>query len=567
MPPTTPIAPDVLNQHIAVLGKTGSGKTSTAKHLIELVVAAGHRVCILDPIKSDWWGLTSSADGRRPGLDFSILGGPRGHVALHSSAGKAVAELVAGGGVPLAIVDMADFEPGGQARFFVDFAPTLLRKMRGVVYLVIEEAHLFAPKERSGIGAENLAIHWAKTLATAGRSKGIRLVLVTQRTQALHNALLGSCDTVIAHRLTAPADQEPVLKWLKGNANKTVLDEVTGTLASLPTGTGLVCSGEARYFEAVPFPRIATFDNTATPTGDSQAHDVMTARVDRDRLRAMIGAAVEEAEANDPRALRKRIADLEQQLTDRPTPDALEIEVPVLSQRDIDFAHKVVDDVGLYVRDLNTVRDTLAAALDRVVAVRDSPTERPTPQPERRPRHDEPAGSPGRPSSPPARPAGGSGELSRLHRAFLTALAQHGQLAKGKILIYTGYRSSGDTSKGFAALVQRGWCESPEPGVLALTRTGRDVLGPVEPLPTGKALRDRVLSEAGGLKPVERAFLSVLFQSYPKDVAKSDILERAGYRSSGDTSKAFAHLVGLDYAVASGVSRLKAADVFYEGTR
>jgi DNA helicase HerA-like ATPase len=72
---------------------------------------------------------------------------------------------------------MADFEPGGQAKFFIDFAPTLLRQMRGVVYLVIEEAHLFAPKERSGIGAENLSIHWAKTLATAGRSKGVRLIL------------------------------------------------------------------------------------------------------------------------------------------------------------------------------------------------------------------------------------------------------------------------------------------------------------------------------------------------------------------------------------------------------
>jgi hypothetical protein len=158
------------------VGKTGSGKTSTAKLAIEQVVAEGARVCILDPIKSDWWGLTSSADGKRPGLPFHILGGPRGHVPLHASAGKAIGEIVANGALPLSIIDMADFEPGGQAKFFTDFAPTLLRKMRGVVYLVIEEAHLFAPKERSGIGAENLSIHWAKTLATAGRSKGIRLM-------------------------------------------------------------------------------------------------------------------------------------------------------------------------------------------------------------------------------------------------------------------------------------------------------------------------------------------------------------------------------------------------------
>jgi hypothetical protein len=303
----------MLAQHTAVLGKTGAGKTITAKLMIEQVAAEGARVCILDPIKSDWWGLTSSADGKRAGLPFQILGGPHGHVPLHSSSGKAVAEIVATGALPLSIIDMAEFEPGGQARFFTEFAPALLRKMRGVVYLVIEEAHLFAPKERSGIGSENLSIHWAKTIATAGRSKGIRLILATQRTQALHNALLGSCDTLIAHRLTAPADQEPVVKWLKANTSKEILAEVSSSLASLKTGEGWICSGEARQFERVAFPKITTYDNTATPTGDGEAREIKTSPVDREKLRAIIGDAVAEAEAQDPKLLRARIAELERQ--------------------------------------------------------------------------------------------------------------------------------------------------------------------------------------------------------------------------------------------------------------
>ena len=223
---TLPIPAAALDHHLAFLGKTGSGKTSTAKLAVEQIVARrpDARVCVLDPIKSDWWGLTSSADGKKPGLPFYILGGPRGHVPLHESAGKVIGELVASGALPLSIIDMADFEPGGLQKFFNDFAPALMQRMRGVVYLVIEEAHEFAPKERSGIGAENMAIHWAKKLATAGRSKGIRMMVVTQRTQALHNALLGSCDTMIAHRLTAPADQEPVKKWLKANVSKEIFE-------------------------------------------------------------------------------------------------------------------------------------------------------------------------------------------------------------------------------------------------------------------------------------------------------------------------------------------------------
>ncbi len=216
----------ILRQHIAVVGKTGSGKTSTMKLIVEHVAAEGARVCGLDPIKSDLWGL--SAEGTLPGLPFHILGGPRGHVPLHAEAGAAIGELVGNGSLPLSVLDMANFEMGGLQQFFVHFAPALLRHMRGVLYLVIEEAHEYAPKDRSGVGAENMAIYFAKKLATAGRSKGIRLIVATQRTQALHNAVLGSCDTLIAHRIVAPADQEPVKKWLKANPERTsfvVLDD------------------------------------------------------------------------------------------------------------------------------------------------------------------------------------------------------------------------------------------------------------------------------------------------------------------------------------------------------
>ncbi|WP_027578406.1 DUF87 domain-containing protein [Bradyrhizobium sp. Ai1a-2] len=306
----------VIEQHTAFLGKTGSGKTSTAKLAVEQIIRdnPAARVCVLDPIKSDWWGMTSSSDGKRAGLPFYILGGPRGHVPLHDSAGKAIGELVASGNLPLSIIDMADFNAGGLQKFFNDFAPALMKRMRGVVYLVIEEAHEFAPKERAGIGAENLAIHNAKKLATAGRSKGVRLMVVTQRTQSLHNAVLGSCDTMIAHRLTAPADQEPVKKWLKANVNKETFERVSTSLASLKTGTGWICSGEAQVAEMLLFPKISTFDNSATPTGEMADQHVQTAPVDRERLRAIIGDAVKQTEEDDVLRLRAEITRLNAEL-------------------------------------------------------------------------------------------------------------------------------------------------------------------------------------------------------------------------------------------------------------
>jgi hypothetical protein len=309
-----PIPDEALAQHTAVLGKTGSGKTSTSKLLIEHVVAEDYRVCILDPIKSDWWGITSSADGKSPGLPFTILGGPRGPVSLPPTSGKAIGQLVGTGKLPLSILDMADFEAGDLQRFFGDFAAALMRHMRGVLYLVVEEAHEFAPKERAGFGAENQSIHWAKKLATAGRSKGIRLIVATQRVQSLHNAVLGSCETLIAHRLTTPADQEPVLKWMKANANKADQEAIAGSISSLPTGTGWVCSGEARLFERAAFPKFATFDNTATPDRDGDEQSVVTATVDEEGLRAILGDAVKEAASNDPKALKGEVARLTREL-------------------------------------------------------------------------------------------------------------------------------------------------------------------------------------------------------------------------------------------------------------
>lgn len=98
-----PIPEAALDQHTAIVGKTGSGKTTTAKLAIEQVVATGYRVCVLDPITSDWWGVISSPDGKKPGLPFHVLGGPHAHVPLHAGAGSAIAELVARGDLPLSI--------------------------------------------------------------------------------------------------------------------------------------------------------------------------------------------------------------------------------------------------------------------------------------------------------------------------------------------------------------------------------------------------------------------------------------------------------------------------------
>lgn len=316
--PTDEIPDEVLKHHSGIVGKTGSGKTVTAKGSVEKILRMDPRarVCILDPIKSDWWGLTASADGKKAGLPFMVLGGPRGHVPLSHKAGAAVAEIVANGSLPLSIVDMADFGLGGLQTFFNDFVPVLMRKMRGTLHLVLEEAHEFAPKESAGISGESMGVYHAKKLATAGRSKGIRLMVLTQRTQQLHNSLLGSCENVIIHRLRLPADRKPIESWLKGSVEKEVAEKVIAAMPTIPTGQGFLVGdeGDGRLLR---FPMIRTFDNSAAPSGDAVA-DVVRAAVDKEFLRTILGEAVAEVEANDPAKLRAEIAAL-RKAANRPT--------------------------------------------------------------------------------------------------------------------------------------------------------------------------------------------------------------------------------------------------------
>lgn len=565
---TNPIPAESRHHHSAVLGKTGSGKTSTAKLIVEAVAAEGARVCILDPIKSDWWGLISSFDGKHPGLPFHILGGPHGHIPLHSGAGKAIGEVVATGTLPLSIIDMADFEPGGQARFFVDFAPTLLRRMRGVVYLVIEEAHLFAPKERSGIGSENMSIHWAKMLATAGRSKGIRLILVTQRTQALHNALLGSCETLIAHRLTAPADQEPVLKWLKANADKSITDAIAASIASLPTGTGWICSGEAKVFERRAFPRIATYDNTATPTDDTERQEVRTAAVDRDKLRALFGEAVKQAGEDDPAALRKRIAELEAQAKQREPAGASQAEIDAAYRRGRfdeweDIVSKVTSPLAERLRSVRLILDEADRLLKTPLSEDLTPPADAAQSVEQRSPKPQAIGStPVVRAIPTRRPANGPGEkMPAAARKMLTALAQYPDgLARAKVGILAGYSpSSGHFDNILGWLRSQGYATKGTP--IQATAEGLRALGSYEPLPTGRALLEYWLTQ---LAKGEAAMLASLADVYPRGLTRDQLGERSGYSSSsGHFDNCLGRLRTLELVTGGRSEPLKAtADLF-----
>jgi len=560
----------VLEHHVAVLGKTGSGKTSTAKLLIEQVVADGNsRVCVLDTVKSDWWGVISSADGKRPGLPFHILGGPHGHVPIHESAGRAVAEIVASGELRHSIIDMAEFAPGGGNNFFTDFAPALLRHMRGVLYLVIEEAHELAPKERSGLNKENMAIHFAKKLATAGRSKGIRLLVITQRIQALHNAVLGSCETLIAHRLTAPADQSPVIAWLRANTTKEIADTISQGLAGLRKGMAWLVSGEAQLFQRIEFQRISTYDNTATPTEEGRKRSVASAPVDQDRLRSIIGEAVKEAEANDPTKLKRRIAELERELARKPVqvqvPGAEKtitkrVEVPVVKSAvaaRVESAIKRIDELG--VRFGDSVKAMAEAAQSLAVQLRDARREgEPAPArpaavarlPQYRP--PPPARAP-KPAEAPNTEADVDG-IGNAHQRVLDSIAWWATVGvgapdKGSVAFIAGYTVSGNFKNLVGTLRTHNLIEYPDAGKVRLTSAGEAAANYPERPGTLEDLHDAVRAK---LRDAQLKLLNVVIAEHPRAMTKEELAERAGYTVSGNFKNILGSLRSLGLVTKKG---------------
>ncbi len=304
--------------HSAIVGQTGSGKTNTGKHMVERLYALGRRVCILDPLKSDWHGITANRAGTGPGLPFAIIGGPRGAIKLPPGSGAAIGRMVASGILPHSIIDMSELERGSFSSWYVDFCKALWKHAHGngAVHIVLEEAREFAPKERQG-GEENESIYWSKRLATAGRSKGVRFIFMSQRTQQLHNDLLSSANLVVAHRTIYPADRKPVREWIAAfNGSKELERHVDATLSTLPTGVAWVCDAQHQTVQLQLIKQCETFDNSRTPAAGETSKKLPATVLDIAALQETLRESIQEANKEDPDFLRKRVEELESQLAE-----------------------------------------------------------------------------------------------------------------------------------------------------------------------------------------------------------------------------------------------------------
>lgn len=299
---------EALKQHAAIVGKTGSGKTYTARGAVEQLLEKGERVCIIDPT-GVWWGLKSNSTGKRAGFPVVVFGGEHADIQISASHGDAIAEVVGTSTTPT-IIDTSQMRTGERTKFFTDFANNLLRKNKGPLHLVIDEAHIFAPQGKVPDPASGAMLHAANNLVALGRSRGLRIIMITQRPAKLHKDSLTQIEALIALRLIAPQDRNAVQEWIKDQADVEEGKQIIASLASLQTGEGWIWAPELKLLKKVKFPKINTFDSSRAPDA-AELKAIKMAPIDLQAIQGKLEHVEQEVAASDPAKLRQRIRELE----------------------------------------------------------------------------------------------------------------------------------------------------------------------------------------------------------------------------------------------------------------
>jgi uncharacterized protein len=531
----------VVTEKIGILGATGSGKTTTASVLVEELLRQQLPVEIIDPTDA-WWGLRSSKDGKAEGFPVTVLGGDHGDVPLEETGGAVIADLIADQAPPL-VISLAHFTKSAMRRFLADFAERLYLKNRRALHLVWDEADEAAPQNPQKMKGGERLFGAVDQIVRRGRIRGLGVTMISQRSAEISKSILSQCSVLIAHRASHPTDLEPIFDWMKANARDR-MDEVRGTIAKLKNGEAWVMSPELLgVFDRYAIRDRETFNSSATPApGEEAIVPKRLAKPDLALLQEKMKDTIERAKANDPAALRRRVAELERELAKKPAPPppaptkVARVEVPVLKEGQV----KRLEDVAARLDKLNeaiqSAKQDVVAALLRVAGARAAPPAPPLRRegaalgatPARPPQHAAPSARPQRST------AAGHGEsLPKGERAVLTAAAQHnGGVTREQLTVLTGYkRSSRDTY--LQRLRERELVAMDGERIVA-TDAGVAALGPgFEPLPTGAALLEhwRARLPAG-----ERAVLEVVVAAWPDPVDRERISEATQYqRSSRDT--------------------------------
>jgi hypothetical protein len=555
-PPVLRIAEDLAlpiefaTEASAIVARRSRGKTYTAGVAAEELHAAGQPFAVLDPTGA-WFGLRSSADGKRPGLPVTILGGEHGDVPLEQTGGKVVANyIVANPGAY--IIDLSAFESNAaQDRFVADFLETLYRskasdEQRTPLTLICDEADSFAPQKPQK-GQERM-LGAMEAIVRRGRFRGLGVILICQRPAVLNKNVLTQVALLILLGITGPQDRAAVDDWIKGHATEDQRRQVLSSLASFGVGEAWVWWPDQDLLRQVKVRRRRTFDSSATPkAGAKRVGPVAFAPVDLDAIKEAMVATIERTAADDPKQLRAQILALRKELaatrSARPEAERVEVEVPVEVQVPVleeELVIRLEEALSPFAGLLGEVQERLAwetTTRGGMIEMRRKLADRAEPPPRRADRLPGSRG-PGKPA-PQQRTAptaiSGDARVGKGEQTVMAVLAQWPQgRTHNELAFLAGYSAKASTLGVILSKLRKLGYVTPGGPVINLTAEGLDAAGGAVALPAGADL----LAHWRGHQRMgdgERRVLDVLVASYPTELSHDELCELAGYSASAST--------------------------------
>ncbi len=498
--PGTSIPMGALEQHVAIVGRTGSGKSYAARGAVEALLEAGRQVVVLDPT-GVWWGLRAGADGG-PGFPVPVIGGDRADVPLPAEAGAALATLLVARRQS-AVVDTSGFTMGERRRFYGAFLAGLHHENRAALHLVVDEADELAPQRP--LPDQTTVLHEMDRIVRRGRARGFRVLMITQRPAVLHKDVLSQAGCLIAMQLTAAQDRAAIGAWIEGQADRAEAKALLASLPQLRTGEGWLWWPHAGPPVQQRFPRIRTLDTGSTPAHGEEAADtpLSDAGLDLEALRAALAVPVSDKPRRDDG---KALAAL------RAERDRLE--------RERDQALAELEACRAAIR-------TAAGALAGGIVT--SPTPRPEEEDAPAPVTEAPAPRPKARST--ARRGRGEGAELRI----LRVLVAHGRPATMRQwATLAGLSAKGGTWSTYVSRLRTsGYLGAGVGGTWFVNDAGRAAAGEVGAPPSSEELVDR-WCEAVGAGGAGR-MLAVLAGRYPATVDREALAEELGLAASGGT--------------------------------
>jgi hypothetical protein len=306
---------DAATQTFAFIARKGAGKTYAAGKLVELLLDAHVQVVVLDTV-GNWYGLRLAADGKSPGYDIPVLGGLRGDIPLEAAGGALIADIVVDTGRSL-VLDASQWNKADRQRFAAAFGERLWLRKKGErhpspVMLVIEESQLIVPQDVRGDTATMVGIF--EEIIRLGRNYGIGVAMITQRPQSVNKEVLNQTECLFVGQVNGSQERDALKKWITHQGMDVhLVDE----LPRLKVGTFYVWSPQwLNLLQQVQILPKHTYDASATPkVGDKRVQRDLKP-LDLTELQEQMAATIAKAKADDPRELRKQVADLKAQAAD-----------------------------------------------------------------------------------------------------------------------------------------------------------------------------------------------------------------------------------------------------------